>query len=131
LDHFRQGRPVPETGNLRDELIALLTGAARSRAQVVAVVGLQMGEFFAEGNTTLGELREEVLSGRPMKLDGILERAVQRGEIDAAKLTPRVRTVAIDLLRHELVMTLKPVSRKVIEEIVDEIFLPLVRPSRH
>jgi hypothetical protein len=30
-------------------------------------------------------------------------------------------------LRHELLMTLKPVSDKTIAEIVDTVFLPLVR----
>jgi hypothetical protein len=35
----------------------------------------------------------------------------------------------MDLFRHELLMTLKPLSDKTIEEIVDTIFLPLVRPG--
>jgi hypothetical protein len=36
-------------------------------------------------------------------------------------------TVALDLLRHEMLMTLQPVSEEAIAEIVDDIFLPLVR----
>jgi hypothetical protein len=32
-----------------------------------------------------------------------------------------------DLFRHELLMTLNPFSDKTIEEIVDTVFLPLVR----
>ena len=37
---------------------------------------------------------------------------------------------AFDLLRNELVLTQRPVPRKVIEEIVDDIVLPLVRPRQ-
>jgi hypothetical protein len=37
--------------------------------------------------------------------------------------------VALDLLRHEMLMTLQPVSEEAIAEIVDDIFLPLVRPA--
>ncbi|MCO6003758.1 TetR/AcrR family transcriptional regulator C-terminal ligand-binding domain-containing protein [Actinoallomurus purpureus] len=51
-----------------------------------------------------------------------------RGEIDPARLTPRIAELATDLLRHELLMTLQPVPEETITEIVDDIFLPLVRP---
>jgi hypothetical protein len=54
--------------------------------------------------------------------------AVERGEVDPAKLTPRVRSVALDLFRHELLMTHRAVPDDVLASIVDEIVLPLVRP---
>jgi hypothetical protein len=38
--------------------------------------------------------------------------------------------VAFDLLRNELVMTQRPVPRKVIDEIVGDVVLPLVRPAQ-
>ncbi len=37
--------------------------------------------------------------------------------------------VPFDLYRQELLMTLKPVPDEVAESIVDEVFLPLVRPT--
>ena len=37
----------------------------------------------------------------------------------------RIANVPLDLLRHELLMTLQPVPEETITEIVDEIFLPL------
>lgn len=118
---------VPDMGNVRDELITLLAGFADRRTEVVTVVMQQMGEFFAETGSAFQQLREEVLAGRRMVFDDLLDRAVQRGEVDPARLTPRVRSLPGDLLRHELLMTLKPVPRRVIEEIIDQVFLPLVR----
>lgn len=56
-----------------------------------------------------------------------MRRAIERGEIDPAKLTPRIAALPFDLLRAETMMTLRPVAAEVIEEIVDTIFLPLVR----
>jgi hypothetical protein len=44
-----------------------------------------------------------------------------------ATSTPRIANVPLDLLRHELLMTLQPVPEQTISEIVDEIFPPLVR----
>lgn len=121
---------VPDMGSLREELIALMSAASESRTEVVVVIMQQMGEFFAEANAGFADLREAVLGGRRMLLDEILQRAVQRGEIDPRKLTPRVRSLPGDLMRHELLMTLKPLPRKTIEEIIDQVFLPLVRADR-
>ena len=63
----------------------------------------------------------------PGSVDEVLRRGIERGEIDPDRLTPRIATVALDLLRHEMLMTLQPVPEETITEIVDEIFLPLVR----
>ena len=121
---------IPDMGNVRDELIALLGSFSDRRSEVVVVIMQQMGEFFAETMATFQQVRREILAGRRMVFDDILQRAVARGEIDPKRLTPRVRALPGDLLRHELLMTLKPVSRETIEEIVDQVFLPLVRPER-
>ncbi len=39
--------------------------------------------------------------------------------------SPRIVSLPIDVLRNELFMTMKPVSRQTIVEIVDDIFLLL------
>ncbi|MGH3425561.1 MAG: TetR/AcrR family transcriptional regulator C-terminal ligand-binding domain-containing protein [Nocardioidaceae bacterium] len=62
-------------------------------------------------------------------VEQLLARAVERREADPAKLTPRVNGVPLDLFRQELLMTLKPVPDEVIESIVDEVFVPLVRAA--
>lgn len=61
----------------------------------------------------------------------ILGRAVARGEASPEALHPRVATVAIVLLRNEFVTRGVPTSPdEVLIEIVDEVYLPLVR-ARH
>ncbi len=57
----------------------------------------------------------------------MIARAVARAEIQPGQVSGRVARVHVDLFRHELVMTMQPVTDEVIEEIVDDIFLPLVR----
>ena len=57
----------------------------------------------------------------------ILTRGVRRGEIAAAKLSPRLAALPFDLARHQLVLLQQPLSAQDIAEIVDRIFLPLVR----
>jgi len=58
----------------------------------------------------------------------ILERAVARGEIDRARLSPRISALPVDFVRHDLTMTQSPVPEATLVEIVDKIFLPLVKP---
>src|SRR3954454_24283515 len=119
---------VPDTGAPREDMIELLQRANRLRARVGITVALQLSSFFAETGTGLSDLRGAFISGRGAPAETVVSRAVERGEVDPAKLSPRVVAVPFDLFRHELLMTLKPVPDKVIESIVDEVFLPLVRP---
>jgi len=70
-----------------------------------------------------------VLQGGHSQIDVVLARGVDRGEVDQNKLTPRIASLLPDLVRHEFLMTLKPVPNVVIAEFVDDIFLPLVRPK--
>ena len=61
----------------------------------------------------------------------VLARAASRGEVDPAALTPRVATVAADLLRNEYALNgATSVPGSVLTEIVDEVFLPLTTQAR-
>jgi AcrR family transcriptional regulator len=132
IRHYGDRNPValPDTGSLRGDLIAYLRDASSKRAAVAAVFSMRMAEFFDETRSTPQQLREQMLRGRTPVTDEIFERAVARGEADPDRLTPRVKSVAFDLLRNELVLTQRPVPRNVIEEIVDDVVLPLVRPAQ-
>jgi len=133
LRHFSRREAIvpPDTGSVRDDLIQHLTEFSSKRSALVTLFAVQMGEYLAETGTTPAQLRDEYLSARrqPLAYETILQRAVLRGEIDVKRLTPRVRSLPADLLRHELLMTLRPAGQETITEIVDEVFLPLVRKS--
>lgn len=128
--NLRSGEPPvrPDTGALRGDVIAAMSEMSRRRSGLVTVMSLRLAEYFEETGTSFADLRALMLEGAHDVFAEILERAVARGEADPARITPRIAALPFDLLRHELFMTLKPVPRKVIEEIVDTIFLPLVRP---
>jgi AcrR family transcriptional regulator len=120
-----------DTGSLRGDLIATLTEASAKQGPFLAHLSLLLAGYFAETDTSFAELRELSLAGRRSGRDEIMERAIQRGELDPARLTPRIAALPFDLLRGETMLTLRPVAPEVIEEIVDTIFLPLVRHRPH
>jgi AcrR family transcriptional regulator len=134
IRHIMRRHPVnvPDTGNVRGDLIGLLQQISKNRGLFAVFFSFQMSEYFLETNSSMADLRMRVLQGFPNPFDMVLVRGVDRGEIDRSKLTPRIASLLPDLLRHELLMTLRPVSNALIAEFVDDIFLPLVRvkPAR-
>lgn len=115
---------VPDLGNLREELVLLLQKLSDRGVPTLMTLLLDMSDFFVEGNSSYAELKEELASIG--SIDEIIRRAVARGEIDPARLTPRIIALPIDLVRSEVILTLRPAPPDVIAEIVDDIFLPLV-----
>jgi hypothetical protein len=100
--------------------------ASRKAVLTHATFSVQLATYYSETGTTPQQLREQVLGDRGRTMDVIMDRAVARGEVDPTRLTPRLVTLPVDLIRHEALMTLGPVSEATILEVVDDIFLPLV-----
>lgn len=126
----RHRPPAPDTGTLRGDLIAVLKGANHYRMQLIAPVMVQLSGYFQETGRTPAELRRALIGDRVTSDLVIIQRAIDRGELDPARITPRVAALPFDLFRHEILMTQAPVPDEVIEEIVDTIALPAMTGPR-
>ena len=119
---------VPDTGSLRDDLLAVLRHLSTDVDDLVGVLSFLIADSFNEVGISVADLRERALAGSsPTGTALVIERAVARGEIDPARLSPRIRSLPVDLVRHDLIMTQRPVPDATLVEFVDRIFLPLVR----
>jgi AcrR family transcriptional regulator len=123
---------VPDLGNVRDELAMFLQKISDRGMLAVAKVLFSMRDYFMETDSSLADLRNRLrnMLEDNQTIDEILQRGVRRGEIDPSKLTKRIASLPLDLVRHEGLMTHKPIPRAVIAEILDSIFLPLVLRKR-
>ena len=132
LQHYGRTRriEIPDTGALRDDLIALLTNASDGRASFTTVITATFAGLLASTGLTPAEVRMRIMANRPLWSDRIYQHAQQRGEIDLEKIPPAVLTMPFDLIRLDLLMTLKPVTAERVREIVDDLFLPLVAAYR-
>lgn len=119
-------RVAPDTGCLRGDVLELMNAANETRMAFMALFSVQMGGYYSETGTTPADLRRQLLGSRPLVIDAVYRRAVDRGEVDPARLTPRIAALPFDLLRQEVLMTLRAVPEEAILSIVDEVFLPLV-----
>jgi AcrR family transcriptional regulator len=122
--------PMPDTGSLRGDLIAYMRAINATRLDMAAILGVQLGGYYQETGETPSDLREVALAGQDPVVHKIFAAATERGEADPGRLTPRIRTLPVALLHNEVLNTLQPMRDEDIEEIVDTIVLPLVRPAK-
>ena len=121
--------PVPDTGSLRSDTIAMMKVANRTRLELVTAMTVHLGGYYQETGTSPTDLRKTLFPNRPHIPRMLLDRAIARGEVRPALVSDRIASIPYALLQQEFFMTLKPVPNAVIEEIVDTIFLPLVSKS--
>ncbi|MBS2537267.1 TetR/AcrR family transcriptional regulator [Catenulispora sp. NF23] len=132
IRHYGTTHPVeiPDTGNLRDDMIAILNTSIAARVGFATVVSATFSGLLTSAGLTPAEVREKVLTPGSSWSEGIYARAQERGEINLATTPAAVLTMPFDLMRHELLMTHKPIPAERIAEIVDDLFMPLVRLNR-
>src|ERR1700761_4475547 len=109
---------APDTGSLRGDMIAVLTEINRLRSSYAAVLSMRLSAQFDGLSLSPAELRRELIGDRESKLALIVGGAVARGDLGPKPLPPRVVSLPVDLIRHELLMTLEPVAPEVITQIV-------------
>ncbi|MFI0420536.1 TetR/AcrR family transcriptional regulator [Spongiactinospora sp. 9N601] len=120
--------PPPDTGSLRGDALELLRGANRHWSSPLGAILRDLLAAAGGAAEVLARLQEQSGEAAAAPWLTVLGRAVARGEVSPEALHPRVATVAIVLLRNEFVMRGVPAAPDdVLVEIVDEVYLPLVR----
>jgi AcrR family transcriptional regulator len=119
---------LPDTGSLRNDTLALLRRANRAWSSPVGAAQRSLLAGVADDPQLLALIQERSNdAGSGLWLE-VLGRAVARGEAQPEALHPRVATLAAVLLRNEYVTRGTPSAPdEVLVEIVDDVFLPLVR----
>ena len=84
--------------------------------------------LLADTGLTPAQARDKVMDAQHLtRVRIIYQRAHDRGEIDLERIPSAVLAMPFDLVRHDLLMDLKPLKPARILSIVDELFLPLVQ----
>jgi AcrR family transcriptional regulator len=132
IQHYGDTHPVelPDTGSLRGDMIAMLSGFSNARVSFAAVVTAVFSGLLASSGLTPAQVREKVIADRPSSSLEIYRRARERGEIDLDRVPPIVLSMPFDLMRHDMLMTYKPIPQERVLEIVDDLFMPLIAASR-
>jgi AcrR family transcriptional regulator len=131
LQHYGRMRQIeiPDTGTLRGDMLALLGNVSDGRTSFTTVITATFAGLLAGSGLTPAQVRERIMGDRPFWSVEIYRRAQERGEIDLDRIPPAVLAMPFDLMRHDLLMTLRPITPERIKSIIDDLFLPLVAAS--
>jgi AcrR family transcriptional regulator len=118
---------VPDTGSLRSDVLALLRRMSARLAEVgpETVYGV-LGDYFADAEL-FSRVQDQVLHIGAGVMADILKRAADRGEA-RADVKPVIAALPTDLFRQQIFLTRTPPAEEILTQIVDDVFLPLVRP---
>lgn len=122
---------VPDTGSLRGDVLALMRQIVRLLDGVLgeAMLGL-LGESL-QNPEAAAQIREFGRGNMVRTMREVVGRAVARGECDASLVTERRLEAGPALLRHRVLFSGLPVGDDYLQEVVDDVVLPLfgVRPA--
>ena len=116
---------IPDTGGLRGDTLAVLRRASGRITEIGPDSVLSMLSDLLADDQAFDRIRDQLLRSGGEIMTAVLDRAAARGEI-RHDISPRVARLPLDLLRHELILNREPPSPETLEEIVDDILLPLV-----
>jgi AcrR family transcriptional regulator len=128
---LRRHRPlvtgeIPDTGNLRDDLLAVLRQISARFADLGPETFYGLLSDYVANPALFPFLQAQVLqTSGDEAMTVILKRAAERGEA-RDDIPPRVATLPIDMVRLELLRNFSPADERAVTEIVDQVFLPLV-----
>jgi AcrR family transcriptional regulator len=117
---------VPDTGSLREDLLVVLR---RSSAALAGPAGEAMRGLLSEalGDESVARTFRENSQGASRKLLAeVARRAVERGEIDPAAITPRRLDSGQALIRQYFLFNGSPIPDRLIVDVVDEVMVPLL-----
>ena len=120
--------PIPDTGELRGDALELMRRTNRNWSSSTGGILRALLAGARDDPQLLAQIQEHSADAGSAAWLAILARAVARGEAPAEALHLRVATAAIVLLRNEFIVRGYPtVPDDVLVEIVDEVYLPLIR----
>ncbi|MGW4328041.1 TetR/AcrR family transcriptional regulator [Nocardia sp. NPDC004573] len=120
--------PPPDTGSLREDALELLRRVNRHWSSPSGAILRELLAATGGVSELLTQLPDQSGDAAAAPWLTLLGRAVARGEAAPEALHPRVATVALVLLRNEFVVRGAPTAPDdVLVDIVDEVYLPLIR----
>ena len=123
VEGTRQVAVDPDTGTLRDDLLALgeqISAHVSTHASTIRAVLVEVSRS-AELATIM---QEQFLDQRKALMSRVLERAVDRGEIKASAVTEDLWDVLPGYLIYRSVLTGRAPSRRTIKDLVDNVLIP-------
>lgn len=123
VEGVRQIAAVPETGSLRGDLLKLaeiICQQASTHATTMRAVLVEVSR-----NPALNDVMQQQLFEQKRKLiDHVLNRAVQRGDIEASPITDDLWDLIPGYLIFRSIWSVRPPTRRTVQALVDDVIIP-------
>jgi AcrR family transcriptional regulator len=116
-----------DTGTLRGDLISEMVQACSSMSTEDAAIITGVMSAMRTDAELAGLIRSQVLDSKRGKFDGIIERAVSRGELPVGSSAELVEEVIPAMLINQLVIQGLCLDDQFATHVVDDIVLPLLQ----
>lgn len=128
---IRQAAVAPETGCLRDDLLALGGTICEQAGRHASTIGAVLPEL--SRNPALREaMRHQFIDQRKALITHVLRQAVDRGEIEAAAICDELWDVLPGYLVFRNMIPGRPPTEATVAALVDQVLLPsLTRTVNH
>lgn len=118
------------SGSLRSDLLEFHLGWARALSGPLgAALRANVGQHHRHPELA-NALRRSIIEPRQRILRELLAAGVARGEVRAETLSPERLDVGLALIRQRFIEFGEPVDAGVVEQIVDQVLLPMFRTSQ-
>lgn len=122
-------KPItPNLGSLRADIRWLFDRiASRMDSMMSQAIAGVMAEAFK--HPEVQALLRERMDSAPLtnSLWTVVDRAIDRGELQPVLVPPRVLRLPVDLIRAEAILCGNPISEETLDALVDEVYLPLLK----
>lgn len=127
IHNFPVAQDLPDTGDLRSDLVAALHAMSAGLASPLGQASKAMMTELHQDLAATHRLRTQMIDRRNQLFMDLMRRAADRGQLRPGALTQRVAGVGPMLVREHFMHFGAPIPDEVINEIVDEVLLPLMR----
>jgi AcrR family transcriptional regulator len=117
---------LPDAGSLRGDLLALLGTMIEHIDEDAHLAGGLISQL-RDSEELAALMRDEIVTHERCRFDGLLARAVTRGELSPdARITPLFHDIAGSVVFTRAVVTAEPLDQAFLEELVDHVLLPVL-----
>lgn len=126
IEGTRMTNVPPNTGSLRGDLLALGDAVCRQACEHGSTMRAVLNEM--SHNPRLSEaMQNEFVHQRKMVIDKVLGDAIERGEIDGAKVNDEIYDLLPGYLVFRSLVSGRPPTEETVRILVDEVLLPSLK----
>lgn len=129
IEGTRESAVAPNTGSLREDLIAIGTSVAAHSREHASTMRAVLNEMSHSADLRAA-MQDKFVRHRHTMIEEVLTAAAERGEISTAAINPEIWDVLPGYLVFRSLMSERPPTDETVRALVDDVVLPALQRTR-